>query len=170
MYEVVKLLFDIGRFIKRPGDLPYSLRLQKLLFMIFALVRFLMLNMATDWKLAIYRVVVEMFYIGGFSWIMLYFDRRLQRFCQVTCAFYGVYAVLGFMALPVAASLGIGRGGWIVILAMVAMFGWFCAVTVHIIYHTLDQRLSLSIGVGLLFLIGAYLLLEFAFPDQSGFV
>lgn len=164
MYEVIKQLFDVCLFKKGPGDLPYSSQLQRYLIIAYAVIRFLMLNIASDWKQSLMRIAVEISYIGGFSGLMLFFMRRPQRFRQVTSAFYGTYALIGFIALPAAASIGIGRGGWVVFIAMIALTGWFCAVTAHIIYHALDRRFSTSIGVAFLFLMGSYLILDVLFP------
>ncbi|MGZ8187966.1 MAG: hypothetical protein ACXWTH_04390 [Methylosarcina sp.] len=170
MYEVIKLLFDICLFKKGPADLPYSFRLRKVLIFAYAIVRFLMLNFDLGWRNVLLQVTVEIIFIWSFSWIMLYCARRLQRFCQVTSAFYGTFALIGFFALPGAASIAIGHGGWLVFIAMLVLISWFCAVTAHIIYHTLDQRLSLSIGVAFLFLMGSYLLLDFLYPDHFGII
>lgn len=167
MYEIIKLLFDICLFKKGPHDLPSSLLLQKLLIIAYAVIRFLMLNIVPGWMNALLRITVEIIIVGGFSWIMLFFYRRLQRFCQVTCAFYGTFALIGFLSLPAIASLGTGRGGWVVFLAMLALTGWYCSVTTHIIYHALDRQLSMSIGVAFLFLMGSYLLLDFLVPGFS---
>jgi hypothetical protein len=168
MYETIKLLFDICLFRKGPATIPYSLRLRKVLILAYAAIRFLMLNFDVGWREVPLQIAVEVVFIWTFSWIMLYFDRRLQRFCQVTSAFYGTFAIIGFFALPGAASLATGHGGWLVFIAMLVLTSWFCAVTAHIIYHTLDQRLSLSIGVAFLFLMGFYLLLDFLFPGRFG--
>lgn len=167
MYEIIKRLFDICLFKKGPHDLPYSLLLQKLLIIVYAIIRFLMLNSSVGWINALLQITVEIIIVCSFSWIMLYLDRKLKRYCQVTCAFFGTFAMLGFFALPAIASLMIGRGGWIVFLTMLVLTGWFCAVTTHIIYHALDRRLSTSIGVAFLFLMGSYLLLDVLFPGFS---
>lgn len=169
MYELTKLLLDISLFKKGPADLPYSRFLQKLLIAAFIVIRWLMLNMTHSWSQALLQVTVESIYIGSFIWLLLYFDRKRQRYCQASSAFFGVYALLAFVALPAVATAGIGRGGWFVFLAMLVINGWFCAATVHMIYHTLDQRMGLSIGMGLLFLIGSNLLSEFIFNVLAGF-
>ncbi|WP_020564855.1 hypothetical protein [Methylosarcina fibrata] len=170
MYETIKLLFDICLFRKGPADIPYSRWLQKILLLTYASVRFLMLNFDMDWRNVLLHIGVEITFIWSFSWIMLYCIGRLPRLCQVTSTFYGTFAVIGFFTLPAFASIAIGHGGWLVFIVMLAITSWFCAVTAHIIYHTLDQRLSLSIGVAFLFLMGSYLLLDFLFPDRFGII
>lgn len=168
MYEIIKLLFDICLFKKGPHDLPYSLLLQKLLIIAYASIRLLMLHSFTDWIYGSLQITVEIIFIGGFGWIMLYFDRRLLRFCQVTSAFYGTFALLGFCTLPAIASMAIGRGGLLVFLVMIVLTGWFCAVTAHIIYHALERQLSKSTAVSFLFLMGSYLMLDFLSANLSG--
>lgn len=168
MYGTIKLLFDICLFKKGPADIPYSRWLQKILLLAYSSVRLLMLSFDIGWRDRLLQIAVEAVFIWSFSWIMLYYYGKLPRLCQVTSAFYGAFALLGFFTLPAAASIVIGHGGWLVFMVMLAVTGWFCAVTAHIIYHALDQRLSLSIGVAFLFLMGSYLMLDFLFPDRFG--
>ena len=169
MYELIKLLFDISLFRKGPADVPHSRVLQKILIAGFALIRFIMLNMTHDWIEALYQVGFETAYVLAFCWLLLYFDRKPERFNQVSSAFFGIYALIAFVSLPAVATAGIGRGGVFVFLIMLVINGWFCAATAHVIYHTLDQRLGLSIGVGLLFLIGSNLILDLFNSILAGF-
>ena len=160
MYEIVKMLFDICLFKKGPQDLPYSRWLQYSLAAVYAVIRFLMIDRETPWFAKGLQITVEIIFIGAFSWIMLYLDRKLNRYRQVSSAFYGTFALLGFFTLPASASLAINRAPLLVFLVTVALTGWFCAVTTHIIHHALEQRLNVSIPVALLFLLAAYLLLD----------
>ena len=168
MYDLIKILFDISLFKKGPEDLPYSKVLAKLLIVTYSAIRFMLLNMALNWQTAIIQIGFEIVYIAGFSWLILYFNRKLARYVQLTNALFGVFALLAFISLPAYATVELGRGGLLVMLAMLILMGWYCAVTTHIFYHTMDYRLGMSVGLGLLFLIGAYLLPNYLFSDQYG--
>ncbi|MGR8980490.1 MAG: hypothetical protein ACU84H_10425 [Gammaproteobacteria bacterium] len=160
MYEIVKLLFDICLFKKGPQDLPYSRRLQKKLISAYAVTRFLIIDSEAPWFTKLFQITIEIVFIASFSWVMLYLDRRLNRYRQVSSAFFGTFALIGFFAVPAAASMKIYRAPVLVFFVMIALTGWFCAVTTHIIHHALEQRLNLSVGVALLFLLASYLLLD----------
>lgn len=168
MFDILKLIFDICLFKKGPQDIPHSVFLLKILIAAYAAVRGLMLTIGLSWFQALLQIAIEIAFVSGFSWIMLYLDRKPERFCQLASAFFGAIALIGFVALPAIATMAIGRGGWPVFLLTLALTGWYCAVSAHIIYHALEQRLGLSIGVGVLFLLGSYQVLILLFPEISG--
>lgn len=168
MFDILKLLFDICLFKKGPQDLPYSLWLLRILIIVYAGIRVLMLNIHFDWLDAILQVTVEIFLAIGFSWIILYVTHKLQRCYQVMSAIFGTDAVISFLALPTMASMETGQGGLLVFLVMLGLIIWHWAVTGHIIRHALEQNLSFSLGLAFLYLLGSYQAMALLFPEVTG--
>jgi hypothetical protein len=168
MFEIIKLLFDICLFKRGPQDLPHSVWLLRLLIAIYVIIRFLMLSMGTPWLNALLQVIVEVLLVVGFSWSMLYVDRRLQRFNQATCALLGTDALISFFAFPGIASMEIGRGGWLAFLVILGLMVWHWAVTGHIIRHALGQKLVFSLGLAFLYILGSYQVMVLLFPEIAG--
>jgi hypothetical protein len=167
MYEIVKLLFDICLFKKSPRDMPYSLWLLRLLAVTYAIVRFLTLAIDGDKLTAILQIVVEIALTCGFSWLMLYIERKLSRFYQVTSALLGTDAVINFLALPGLATLALGHGGWFLFVFMLALTAWQCAVIAHIIYHALEKKILYSFGLAFLYLLASYQVITLLFPEVA---
>lgn len=165
MYNLVKLLFDICLFKKGPRDIPYSVGLLRLLLLIYASVRFLMLAIHTDRLSALLQILVEIGLIVGFSWLMLYLNRKRVRFYQVTCALLGTDTLINFLALPGILTLETGRGGWFVFVLMLGLIGWQCAVIAHIIHHAVEQNLIFSFGLAFLYLLASYQVIALLFPE-----
>ncbi|MGR8942582.1 MAG: hypothetical protein ACU83V_12730 [Gammaproteobacteria bacterium] len=158
MYELIVLLFDICRLRKGPQDVPYSLRVLKINLAAFAAVRYLIHYGGGNWLAAFVETGAEIGYIGAFSGIMLYLNRRLNRFYQVASAFFGVYALIGFVAWPAVAMLLAGHAGGLTFLLLIGITVWFCVVTAHIVYHALAPNLFMSLGWALVFLVGFVLM------------
>jgi hypothetical protein len=168
MYEIIILLFDICRFKKGPQDLPYSLWLLRLLFIVYVVIRVLMLSIHYDTFSVLLQIMVDIFMVAGFVWIMLYMTGKLGRLYQGLSAVLGTDAMISFFALPGMASMEIGRGGLLVLLVMLALIGWNWAVTGYIISKVLEKTLSFSLGLAFLYLLGSYQVMAFLFPEVAG--
>jgi hypothetical protein len=167
MYELIILLFAICRLKKGPEDLPYSLALLKITVAAFAAVRVLMHYRGDNVLGALLETAAETVYIGLFSGVMLHANRHLKRYYQVASAFFGSYALLGFIAWPAVAMLMTGQPGGLAFMVLIAITAWFCAVTAHIVYHTLAPNILASLGWALAFLVG-FVLLAMAFGHGNG--
>jgi hypothetical protein len=167
MYELIILLFAICRLKKGPEDLPYSLPLLKIVVTAFAVVRVLMHYRGDNVLGAFLETAVEIIYIGLFSGVMLHANRRLNRYYQVASAFFGSYALLGFIAWPALTILMVGQPGGLAFIVLVGITAWFCAVTAHIVYHALAPNILVSLGWALAFLIG-FVLLAMSFGHVKG--
>jgi hypothetical protein len=168
MYDILKLIFEICLFKKGPQDIPHSAWLLRLLVFIYAGIRFLMLAIHTGWFNALLQILAEIVLIIGFSWVMLYIDRKLHRFYQVSCALLGTDALINFLALPGIATMEIGRGGWLVFAVMLGLIAWQWAVIAHIIHHALEQKLIFSFGLAFLYLLASYQVIALLFPEMAG--
>ncbi|MCX7096852.1 MAG: hypothetical protein NTV43_02980 [Methylococcales bacterium] len=167
MFNIIKLLFDICLFKKGPQDLPHSRALLQLLFLLYIVVRVLMLSIHYDLLNVLLQLFVEFFLVAAFFWAMLYLSRKLGRFYQVMAAVLGTDALISFFALPGIATIELGQGGLAVLVVMLALIGWHWAVTGHIIRNALDQSLSFSLGVAFLYLIATYQVMSILFPEVA---
>ncbi|NOT11273.1 MAG: hypothetical protein HOP23_05495 [Methylococcaceae bacterium] len=167
MYEILKLLLEICLFKKGPQDVPYSIWLLRLFVLVYAGIRYLMLVMHTDHLHTFLQILVEIVLILAFSWLMLYINRKLDRFYQVSCAFIGTDTMLNFFVLPGVLSLEIGQGGWPVFIVMLVLLAWQCAVIAHIIHQSLDQNLFFSFGLSVFYLLASYQVIAVLFPEVA---
>lgn len=167
MFELIKLLFDICRFNKGPKDLPYTLNMLWLLGIVNTVINFLVLNIHTAWLSALLQSIIGLFMMMGFSFISLYFCRKLGRFYQTTSALLGTDALIGFFALPAVATMVLGQGGLFVFLVTIALIIWHWAIIGHIMHLALGQSLSFSAGLALLYLLMAYMVISFLFPEAA---
>lgn len=167
MYELIVLLFDICRFKKGPEDLPYSLALLKIVAAAFAAVRVLMHYRGHNLLGAVLETAAEVGYIGLFIGVMLQANRHLNRYYQVAGAFFGCYALIGFIAWPAAAMLAVGQSAGLAFILAIGIIVWLCAVTAHIVYHALAPNILVSLGWALAFLVG-FVLLAMSFGHVDG--
>ena len=168
MFDIIKLLFEICLFKKGPQDLPYSVWLLRTLLIGYLGIRILMLSIHFDWLTVLMQVSVEIILVCGFFWIVLYLARKLRRYYQVISAVLGTDALISFFALPGIASMETGQGGLLVFLVMLVLIGWHWAITGHIIRNALEQRLSFSLGLAFLYLLGSYQVMALLFPEVAG--
>ena len=168
MYEILKLLVEICLFKKGPQDIPYSIWLLRAFVCLYASVRFLMLAMHTSPHMAMLQIIVEIMLIIGFSWVMLFMSRKLNRFYQVSCALLGTDTVINFLALPAILAMEIGHGGWFAFVAMLVLITWQCAVIAHIFCKAIEQNLMFSFGLAFLYLLASYQVIDLLFPEVAG--
>jgi hypothetical protein len=167
MYELIVLLFDVCRFKKGPEDLPYSLALLKIVAAAFAAVRALMHYRGDNVLGAVLEAAAEVVYIGLFCGVMLQANRHLNRYYQVAGAFFGCYALIGFIAWPAATMLAVGQSGGLAFILAIGIIVWLCAVAAHIVYHALAPNGLAGLGWALAFLVG-FVLLVMAFGHVNG--
>ena len=168
MYDIIKLLFDICRFKKGPEDLPCSLWLLRLLFILYIAVRVLMLSIHYASLDVLLQVLVDIFLVVGFFWMVLYLSRKTGRLYQVLSAILGTDALISFFALPGVATMELRQGGLAVFLITLALIGWHWAVTGFIISRALEKNLSFGLGLAFLYLLGSYQVMVFLFPEVAG--
>lgn len=156
MFDLIELIFNICVFKKAPQDLPYSSNLLKILLISNIFIGFLQSSMGVNWLNALLKAAINTLLIAGFSWICLFFTRKLARFYQTTSALLGTDALIGLFALPVIATSLLNQAGLLVFLAMMALIIWNWIVTGHIMRNALEQSLSFSLGLALLYLLISY--------------
>jgi hypothetical protein len=164
MFEIIKLLFDICLFKKGPQNLPSSLGLLRTLVIVNVIVSSLMVSIHTGWFVSLLQAIVSVLLIVGFSWLMLYMERKRGRFYQTTNALLGTDALISFLAMPGMASMMIGRGALLAFIITIALMIWHWAVTGHIIRNALGQTWTFSLGLAFLYLLGSYQVMAFLNP------
>jgi len=168
MFEIIKLLFDICLFKKGPQDLPFSVWVWRLLVAGDVVVSFLMINIHTDRLNSLLQSVVSALLIVGFSWLMLYVDRKPERFYQTSGALLGTDALISFFALPAIASMAIGTGSLLVFAVTMVLMAWHWLVTGHIFRNALGQTWTFSLGLAFLYILGSYQVIALLFPEVAG--
>jgi hypothetical protein len=168
MFEIIKLLFDICLFKKGPQNLPNSVWLLRILAVVDAGISFLMLSIRGNWLNSLLQAVAGVLLVVGFSWIMLYVGRRLERFDLTACALLGTDALISFFALPGMASMMLGRSAPLAFFVTIALMIWHWAVIGHIIRNALGQTLVVSLGLAFLYLLGSYQVMALLFPEVAG--
>lgn len=168
MFDIIKLLFDICLFKKGPQDLPYSVWLWRLLLVVYASIRVLMLSMHFDWLNVLLQVLVDIILVTGFFWFILYLAKKPGRFYQVISAVLGTDALISFFALPGMAAMETGQGGLVALLVVLGLIGWHWAVTGNIISNALEKTLSFGLGLAFLYLLGSYQVMALLFPEIAG--
>jgi len=168
MFELIKLLFDICLFKKGPQNLPFSVWVWRLLIAADVVVSFLMVNIHTNWLSSLLQAIVSVLFIVGFSWLMLYIARKLERFYQTSGALLGTDALISFFALPAIASMTIERGSLLVFAVTTVLMAWHWAVIGHIFRNALEQAWTFSLGLAFLYILGSYQVIALLFPEAVG--
>ena len=156
MFNLIKSLFDICQLKKAPQDLPHSINLLKIVLIANLLVNFLQSNLSIYWFSALLIAVVGVLLIGGFSWISLFFSRKMPRFYQTTTALLGTDTLIGVFMLPVIATMSLGQGGTLAFLVMISLIIWYWIITGHIMRNALEESLSFGLGLAFLYLLVSY--------------
>lgn len=156
MFNLIELIFNICVFKKAPQDLPHSINLLKILVIANIFVNFLQSSMSINWLNALLKAAISVLLLIGFSWICLFFSRKLSRFYQTTGALLGTDALIGLFAMPVIATAMLGQAGLLAFLVMNALIIWYWIVTGHIMRNALEQSFSFSLGLAFLYLLLSY--------------
>jgi hypothetical protein len=149
-------VFHICQLKKAPQDLPHSINLLKILLIANILVNFLQSNLSINWIDALLKATVGALLIGVFSWISLFFSRKLTRFYQTTAALLGTDTLIGIFTLPVIATMSLGQGGTLAFLVIMALITWYWIITGHIMRNALGESFSFGLGLAFLYLLISY--------------
>jgi hypothetical protein len=158
------LCFDICLLKKAPQDLPYSTNLLKILVIINIVVNFLLSNIGIGRFDALMKVIVGVLLMVVFSWISLFFVKKLGRFCQTTSALLGTDTIISFFSLPAIATIAINQAGLLAFLLMIVLIIWYWIVTGHIMRNALEQSFGFSLGLAFLYLLVSYQVTTFIIP------
>jgi hypothetical protein len=164
MYNTLLALYHICLFKKGPQDIGYSTSTLKLLAIINLAISLLTLYMLTDLFKALLQALLSLALLAFFSWMSLYLHHKIARFNQTTSALIGTDAIIGFIGIPMTATVLTGQGGLLVFLLMIGLMIWHWAIIGHIMRNALEQNIVFSYGLALLYLILVYKMIDLLFP------
>lgn len=167
MAEIFKLFYQILWFKKAPQDVPFSLAVTLISLLTYAAVNFLLLFMSTDSVGTLLQVFTKIVFMMIFLAIALFWAGKLSRYQQTFCALLGTDAIVSFLEIPATAPLLIPSGSVAILgfVLVVIFMLWHWVVAGHIFRHALSEEFSFGLGVAFLYLLLAYLLLGFLFPE-----
>lgn len=163
MYQLINLFFQIAIFRKGPQDVPASPVLLWIVLPVYIAVNLLILLLNETLAIAISQTAVDFLLVCGFSWPLLYFAGKSNRFGQTLGALIGADVVISTLAIPAVASLNTQISEIAYFLMMGLMF-WHWLVTGHIFRHSLDKSLFFGLGLGLLYLLISSQVMALLFP------
>ncbi len=162
--ELITHFFQICLFRKAPEDLPYALNALQFAVCLYAGVGFLAIVMATDMLGAVLQLGTEVLLISIFSWVLLHFFGKSERYLQTTTAFFGVDAVITFCAFPLLSSMITpGRAGIATVLLLIMMF-WHLLVTGHVISHALSRSFWFGLLLAFCYIVVSFRIITLLFP------
>jgi hypothetical protein len=149
MIRLLQTFFDIALWRKGPQDLPASGVLALLVLVAYVTIEYIGVR-AFDLKFeeVVVLTCVPVVMLGVWSWVVLAFFGRRQRFIQTITAALGVGVLLllldiGMRSLELSLGVGIGEGrGW-----SFAYFLIFALVMGRIFMQALDRGLVTGIAL-----------------------
>ncbi len=157
MMEAVKQYLRLCWFDVSPLDLEKSTGFLRLNLLFYALVQyFLQSNMTDDPFESFFEVMFEMLLTLGFIGVMLFFDKRLYAYIQVTTAIFFCTNVLSVFFIPVIVWLTVTDDPLSYYL-MSLLIMWFYALITQIIKLALTIDLLASSALSLLYIIVVYM-------------
>lgn len=166
MYQLIVLFFEITMFRKGPQDVPASPWLLRLILPAYIAVNLLILLLNGDLSTAIMQVAVDFLLVVAFSWPLLFFSGKLNRFRQTLGALVGTDAMISFFALPAMASLS-AEATELAYFAVMALMAWHWLVSGHIFRQALDKPLFFGLGLALLYILISSQVMALLFPVDS---
>lgn len=168
MSELIRLFYEIALFQKGPQDVPFSRWLTRFSLVVYAAISFLMLFMSNPWFSAVLQMLVDLVLLMMFTRITLAWVHKSERYQQTFCALLGTDALITLCAIPANAVVLIPGNDGMAVLAffiIIALILWHWAVIGHILSQALSQPLGFSLGIALLYIMVAYQIMNFLFPQ-----
>ena len=166
MFEIFKLFFDICLLKKRPQDVPLSRFLFWFSMTLYGMVGLLMLHLSMGWLASLLQLSAEIIILLVFTAGILYLKGRTSRFFPVVTALLGADALISFFALPVIASITLGRTPLFSELVYLSLVIWSWLVMGHIFRHALTLPLSFGLGVAFVYIFSTLQIMGLLFPEM----
>lgn len=171
MLELLKLFYQLCLLKKSPQDIPYSWILNRLLILIYILISFLLFLMSASVFKAGLQVCTDLFIIIIFTRLLLWWVHKPERYQQTLSALLGSDALISFIALPATASLLVPTASSTLsvfaLLMIILLMLWHWVIIGHIFRHALSQTISFGLGISLLYMMSAYQIMGFLFPESN---
>lgn len=157
MIDVVKKYLPICWFDANVLDLMKSTSFLKLNSVIFLVTQyFLQMNMTDDPVESFFEVSFELLLTFGFIGVMLFFDKMLHAYVQVTTAILFCTNTLSVVLLPVLIWLTVSDEPLSYYMICILSL-WFYALITYIIKATLTIDIIASLSLSLLYFLVVYL-------------
>jgi hypothetical protein len=155
--DTVKQYLQLCWFDANPLDLTKSTGFLKLNIVFYEVVQYLLqANMTDDPFESFYEVILELLFTLSFVGVMLFFDKRLNAYIQVTTAILFCTNVLSIFFIPVIVWLTVSDEP-LSYYMMGILVVWFYALITHIIKVALAINLFASSSLSLLYFTVVYL-------------
>ncbi len=166
MFAITKLIFDICLLQKGPQDIPTSAWILRFIFPCYLLINALILNLNVDFLSSLLHLAIDLCGLFLFALLLLHLYNKRSRFYQTFSALLGTDALLTLLVMPALATFSVNPSlpAFIVIVLSIL---WHWVVLGHIFRHALDQSLSFSLGLVLLYLVLLYWVNTHLFPELS---
>ncbi len=165
MVELIKLFFSICLFKKGPQDIPVSIRLYRLLIVVYVGVGFVNLILSSDIFNTTLQVFVQLMLVLGFCQIILFFAKKKERYLQTVCAFIATDTLISFLALPAMVLLN-GQTSVLAFFYIILLMIWNWIVSGYILSQALDQRFTFGLGLAFLYILLTYQVMAWVFPQM----
>lgn len=140
-----------------PLELPRSVGLfKKNLFIYFVVGYLLQANMIDDPFEAFYEITFQIILMMSFLGLMMFFNKTLYIYVQITTAFIFTANIVSAFVVPVMVWLTVSEDMYSYYLFFV-LLAWYYAIVSYIIKHTLVINLPASMVLTLFYFIATYL-------------
>jgi hypothetical protein len=157
MLDTVKYYLRLCWFDADPLYLVQSTGFLKLNILVYAIVQyFLQTNMTDDPFESFTEVILESLFIFIFVAVMLFFDKRLNVYVQVTSSVLFCTNILSIFFIPIMVWLTVTEDP-LSYYVMGILVLWFYALITYIIKTSLTINSIASIALSLLYFITVYL-------------
>lgn len=157
MLDTIKHYFRLYWFDANPSDLIESVDFLKLNVVVFGVVQyFLQTNMTDDPFESFFEVIFELLLTFLFVAVMLFFDKMMHIYVQVTTAILFCTNLLSVFVVPVMVWLTVTEDP-LSYYVMSILVLWFYALITHVIKVSLAIDLLASLALSLLYFIVVYL-------------
>ena len=171
MYALVHPFVQIALLRMKPQDLPWS----PLLLWLALAAHWLLGVVVNTFRMALPGAVLSALLgtllLAALTASLLYLNRLGNRLMQTLTALAGTDVVVGFVLLPVFASLhgNVERSaaGGVPGLLLLMLLAWSLAVTGHVLRHALGAPFPLGVVIALVFYVISVTVINALFPGVA---
>lgn len=151
-----------------PQDLPASARFLGLTLLGYTLVDWLISRTSLPSSQALLVGLLDVLLLASFAQIALRIVAKPERFNQTLAAMAGTWLLLGLLALPMIQGLIAARAADTSVpllgFAYLGILVWSLLVLGHILRHALNLSMPFGVGIGLVYTLISYLIVDTLFP------
>ncbi|OGT31651.1 MAG: hypothetical protein A2W28_09025 [Gammaproteobacteria bacterium RBG_16_51_14] len=171
IHAIFNAFFDICCFRKNPQDLPKSNVLLSLSVAGYILASAMLALLSAQIVNATLAGVIEALLVMVFTYGLLQFGNKTERWSQTVTALAGTGIVISLIALPLyylGSSLGQeGTGQSIGLLLLIVLIIWNIAIMAHIFRHALQTTIGLGIIIAISYIWVISNFIALLFPAET---